>query len=792
LAPGEKRLLEQELTGRVPDVEQPIAGDPLRETDDANACAWQTGANRPYANQHPRKSFRVAFAGEVEGVRSLESQTPGRAALVRISIVNHSLRPLGRASATRRVVTVRFGLRNAEMARHLMLLAVDGRRLNWNEGLDFEFEQIASGETVSVEAIVGVLPGAPGYTQAELTATLRLGELEHGDAARERHQRVFALRIAQPYVYDAKAEILFIANHGTTPAEKAAWEHAAARLGERINIWDISLNDSLSLSDVLGHGDSLLRDFHGKTIVLANGAFETVLGTKYADQFISQMDLIKAAESHNIRLLVLNDANHDVAHLTRERLVPTDGQPEFRYSSVEAFRRRQPMDDVTTVLGQVQELVEHGVKAAQLDPLAQTSQIFMAGIRSPSIGRLRKQATHLQRQLEYGTPGRRYVVKYALPGEEKPDDPPLKDGFFFTHVRQGTLMVMPTTGDSQPNLVMLNAEESQAHSADFILGERVSMALVQALSFQDKVDLLDSQLRGSAETPADGQHDSRAIVENVVDAILIDAILIDLAAEQAAVLKTGWQAPAFSKQIAASLSKLRYLADYPFQLTLDPGRQATVCARLLAGIEFLGRHASRWYEARVFPWSFFRRGPALGRHTLRLRQQLAKGLLGHPAPDELKLIDEALAGFEMHRRELRRKDRLAGAQLAGAVVSSPLPANGIRTDLVADFPRVLSEDQWQAVRGAEDAREAARVKLASEKAAARANYLLALGGQPVPGIDARFQAALQPFIEACRAGQAPAVAPPIADEEPVSPVAHHAQPTASPPETVFNKQTQTQ
>lgn len=784
LAPGEKHVFEQELTARVPDVEQLVSGEPLRETDRVSPLAWQTGANRPFANQHPRKTFPVAFACEVESVRSLESQTPGRAGLVRVTIINNSRRALGRASATRRAVAVRLGLRNAEMARHLMLIHLDGRRLTWEEGLDIELDNIESGATAVIEAIVGVLPGAPGYTEAELTATLRLGALSDAEATRERHQRVFGLRIAQPYVFDAQAEILFIANHGTTPAEKAAWEQAAARLGKRINIWDISLNDSLSLSDVLGHGDSLLRDFHGKTIVLANGAFDSVLGTKYADQFISQMDLIKAAESHNIRLLVVNDASHDVAHLFHERLVPTDGQPEFRYSSVTAFHRRQPMDDVTTLLGQVQELVDRGAKAARPDPLAQTSEISLSGIRAPRVGRLRRQAARLQRQLEYGTPGRRYVVKYALPGPEQPDDLPLTEGFFFTHVRQGTLTVMPTVGDSQPNFLVLDSDESQTHAADFILSDQLTAALVQSLSFQDKVDLLDAQLGERVESPpADSRKETQALAER-----LVDAILVDLAAEQAAVLKTGWQKPGFSKQIAASLERLRFLAEYPFQLTLEEGPQAAVVARLLAGVEFLGRHASRWYEARIFPWSFFRRGPTLRGHTRRLQQQLAAALFGRISPDERKRLNEELAGLERRRRELRRKSRLDSTRSAHAVLFAPLSRNGIRSDLAADFPRLLSENEWHAVRRAEDEREAARVKLAAEKAAARATYLLAMGGRPVPGIDARLQAALQPFIEACASFQTPPIAPPIAETAPLAPAAHKAETTLRRPLMVFDKQ----
>ncbi len=183
-------------------------------------------------------------------------------------------------------------------------------------------------------------------------------------------------------------------------------------MGQTISVWDISLNDSLSLSQTLAHGQSLLRDFHGKTIVLCNAPFRTTLGTRYGDQFLCQMDLIKAAESHGIRVLVVNDEQHELAHLFQERLIPTDGEPEYRYDSIKAFKKAEPLDDVDVLFDQVNELIKHGAQAARPDPVRQTSEIDLYGIQSPSSRRLRKQASRLQKQLEDDTPGRtrgRYV-----------------------------------------------------------------------------------------------------------------------------------------------------------------------------------------------------------------------------------------------------------------------------------------------------------------------------------------------------------------------------------------------
>jgi hypothetical protein len=210
----------------------------------------------------------------------------------------------------------------------------------------------------------------------------------------------------------------------------------------------------------------------------------------------------------------------------------------------------------------------------------------------------------------------------------------------------------------------------------------------------------------------------------------------------------------------ASLEKLRFLAEYPFELSLTDGDSTRLLARLVAGVAFLGRHASRWYESRVFPWGFFRRGPALRRHALRLAAQLQTTVFGGTSPDQRKMIDEQLANFAGLQRELRRRDHLDRKAAARGALLTGLSGNKIRTDIGAPFPRVLSHDEWQAVRRKEDEREQARLTLKKQKAAARATYLVAMGGRPLPGIDAHTQSALQPFIDACASLPAQATALP--------------------------------
>ena len=203
---------------------------------------------------------------------------------------------------------------------------------------------------------------------------------------------------------------------------------------------------------------------------------------------------------------------------------------------------------------------------------------------------------------------------------------------------------MPTLGDSHPNLVVLDAGAADIHDPEFIVGSSVRTALMQAMSFEEKVYLLSNKLRDMGES---ARIDPKSVDQSeiVTAEILVDAILIDLATEQAAVLKTHWQPLFFGDTIRKSLEQLRFLADHQFPLVTGDAQQPDVqiAARLLAGVEFLGEYSSRWYESRWFPWGFFRRGPLLRKEILSQQNKLAENLLREPNADQRRLMDEYYA-----------------------------------------------------------------------------------------------------------------------------------------------------
>jgi hypothetical protein len=746
---------EETLTARIADVAQVPVGEPLRESDVVAPRARQAGANRTYLRFAKPKRFPIAFPADIKTVHSLVSLIPGQAALLRITITNNSQHDLGRDSSGRRSLGVRIALLNQQQADDLMLLDLQGEHLDWQKGWRQEIGLLRSGESTAVQAIVGVLPGASSYARADLATVLALGDSDPSDSPRDRHQRNSRLRVAQPYRFDAEAEILLVANHGTTSDERNAWEQIAARLGKRINTWDVSWEDEFSLSERRRGGQSLLRDFHGGTIVLSNSAFQTVLGLRHGIQYVSQVDLIRALESHGIRLLVLNEPDRDVSVLVRDGLVPIDVEAEHRFFSTKDFLskiERSPAYARSAFLG---SSAEPDDKTVRPDPLEQTSAIKVYGVFSPRAKRLRRQAVRLQRKLENSRPGQRFVISYQLPAvtTEKPsaaEERRRSAGWFFTHVHQGTLTVRLTVGDTHPNVIVLPASADEIRDPRFVNSPKTMSGLMQALHYREKVHLLDDQLRrlvGGKNMNASTVGDTQTMADAVAD-----AILVDLVAEQATICRTGWTSLSFRKALGDSLKQLRFLAEHPFP-RLDSGTQGPatrVAARLVAAIELLARKQRCWYEHSLFPWSLWRRGSVLRGQSLKLAATLRKNFFGDA---DRQGTDAAVRdsyrdtlGRLKQRKQRRRLNTKAAVR---DLFLSTLTDRGIRTDVQEPLPRILDHDAWLALHRAEQQRESDRVELQQERKKRRSELLVADDGQPSPTQPTETQDAVKSFVAAC-------------------------------------------
>ncbi len=238
--------------------------------------------------------------------------------------------------------------------------------------------------------------------------------------------------------------------------------------------------------------------------------------------------------------------------------------------------------------------------------------------------------------------------------------------------------------------------------------------------------------------------------------MLVDALLVDLATLQAAILKDPWKPLMSGSLIPDALRQLKALAEHPFELLSGDAAQPDVkiAARLAAGIEFLGRTSSRWYESRVFPWGLFRRGPVLRREILAQQRQLVKNLFGEPDAAKQALLNDLVEQYYQRLAAVREKVRLEKRKAARQVLLAPLETHQIVTDIGQPFPAVVSFSEWTAIEQAERQREASRSQLQDRKESDRTTYGVARDGLPQPDVAPQVRSALQAFTDACTQARA--------------------------------------
>jgi hypothetical protein len=447
-----------------------------------------------------------------------------------------------------------------------------------------------------------------------------------------------------------------------------------------------------------------MEQFHGKTIVLLNNKFKTIEGDKHGDQLMGQMDLIRSTASHGIRILVVNPDRNDVTAMMSDRLIPTD---------IEAKRKE--------------------VKA---NPTDNTGQISVDGYFKPNADRLARQAAAAQRKIEAQNPGQRVVVSYKLPedGEKGPEYRKQK-GLFGALQYQGIFTVRPTVNELQPNIIVLNISGKQLHDPKFIAGEGMNAALTQAFNFEDKLSALDHVL---AELSQTSENDPNFEPRMALGKKLVDAILVDIAVEQASVLRFGWKSGASADTLRKSLKYLNRLGTYETKLDLSQASHAAdLMADLVGGLQFLAKNQARWYERLPLPWAFFRRGPTVRSHTSQMAEQLRTQMFG-PAEsnsDALKArLRDRVNQLTQRRDEIWKQSRegktpYSVKRSAVEAILEPLLGNDVYTDALYNFDRVIPESLWQKIHDDENELEANRIKLQSAKEQQKGDYLVVADGK---------------------------------------------------------------
>ena len=171
---------------------------------------------------------------------------------------------------------------------------------------------------------------------------------------------------------------------------------------------------------------------------------------------------------------------------------------------------------------------------------------------------------------------------------------------------------------------------------------------------------------------------------------------------------------------------------------------------MLGGIQFLGKSQSRWYEARIFPWGWWRRGPVIRQQLRGYSRRLSQTLFGPGRECPRELLAPSMARWKREQRRLQKQEGLGKKAAGWQSLLAPLNKAGMNVDVQASFRRVLSHDEWAQVQAAEGDRESSRLALRTAKEQHREQCLLVDKQQVVAEANDAHWTAAEAFSQACR------------------------------------------
>ena len=519
-------------------------------------------------------------------------------------------------------------------------------------------------------------------------------------------------------------------------------------MGRKVNIWDISLNNELSLSRELDHGFNLLRDFHGHTIVITNNAFETINGTRFGDQFLSQMDLIRAGESHNIGIVLLNPKGHNVDSLFTLRLYPTEEQEvEYEFDSVKEFSAGTNSEWVDAELTHdVDEMMlYHGKDASKLDPTRMTSRIKIFGRYKPDAKKLRKIAREVQLSVERANPGRRVMAMVKV---NPYTGTTWKE--WWAKKELGTITIMPTVGDAKPNTIVLDVDDEDIRDPEFLTSKTMRTALAQGMSFNKLTEKLLTRIKRHMSDPdflPDSEHDKEG-------ELLIDSLLGKIAIRQASLQKAMLRGKLTPQQLRKGMVNLQSLRDefadlIPTFFAHDQAAVTHLLARLIAGLRSLGKSQGRWswFLPGFRGWS---RSWQVRDETLKVAKYLEKKWFTGGSDRDRQAAKQALKQhgdhFRVLQRDIAKRKDLSVPQAARQAVLHSILTEGIRMDALTQVDRVIMQDEWREICARENAHIKDRLELAEAKRENQAKYLVVDEGTVLPGQESH---PTGKFVETC-------------------------------------------
>lgn len=725
LAPGEEFEFETDLKLRIRDLadaEIPAHGEAWTARQSVSPEAELTSVRQKFEGFESGASIEIRFPIEVTAIHGAHSMGRGESKRIFWKVKNVSGRTFGTASEIRRAIDVQLKRSGGEVsADQIPFTDANGNQVNLDEGFLKAIESLGPGESAMIEGKVELGDEAPLYSDAQLMLDLNLGRINDGGNTRRIQSRAFTVRVAQTYRKTHNSDILLITNTNSRRDEVEAWKRLAENLGMKADVWDLSLNGFMDLSEKASIRNNLLKDFEGKTVVMLNNGFETAAGADAASEsvraetFLAKGQFLKAAAAYAVNFLMVGNTRADEDSLLHSLLMPTsevDGQgKDTEFSSPGVY---------------IREVLARAERDAKLDQYRRhddyTERADAVEVKKskwwwqkPEAEELDAVAKETLTRIDQHFPTRRHI---ATPRFD-PRYTERRPWYWLGLKKEWSLGIVEfrrtldaTLNKETGTAVGVDVRDGRMHGPEFVNSREAYLGFFLSLNMEQKLKAFNA-LFGRASRRSTMTPEQRRLAGEA----LVDAVLADIANEQAALRRDwlGWRLS--RRQIRAKLRSLRYLTEehaFGFR-NLEAGtEEGDLVIRLAAGIDFLAKSQRlvRDYFLMFLP-PFTRRNARVSGITRGYLKTFVKRMFPNREYDETDYLGSAWAAVkarvEEHKAAVKAvREATKIAKRTAAMLRMLSPLKGVTTDdelMLRVDDRVVSESAMERARRESERRD---------------------------------------------------------------------------------------
>lgn len=601
LGPGEVVAVEGVLRFQIPRPQIVKPGAPFVGHDQVIPQAWQLGVEPPGVSaaltpfQRRYQHFACALPLEtrfplqnLDGVRVLRSLAPGERSRLVFAVENISAKDIGAQSQRGRRVMVQIERAGGEvLAERLVFLTLGGERLDLSAiqnpqlgpGYWVELACVPAKNSVLVEAEIGFEQDVEPYTSAVVWCTIWLESMDRNGQLEIVQRREAVLRVEPGYKRTPDARFLLVTHNNVSREGYKAWRALISPDGGLplgADDWSISRYGHFDHEAVLPDEMNLRAHLEDRVVVVLNAPFNPRddASQDLPTNYVRGSDFRESTTTNNTAFVIIGSGDFHFEQWLEPTSDARMGGDDF--PSIDRFLVKEQ----GTGGALVQDIFREDITTF-FDVV--TVEAWALPVLRPKKKAFKKLIEGLAQKLAELYPSRRYVLVYR----PEPDPVPIAKAFgIIPRYRFGTVEVRRSLDRDRSDAVLVTCDPRSINSPEFIDGDLSRLALMMALSFDHKLELLDHFLRLKSGL-------SPKLKKTL--ALLVDALMVDLAEEQAALRRS--RHPLTDAVFKERLSYLERLREHPFtKVPAVKSAQWEALVRVVAGLESLAREAVWWWQ----------------------------------------------------------------------------------------------------------------------------------------------------------------------------------------------------